>query len=388
MTHLFDVAIVGGGPAGCAAAIRLAVAGLSVLLVEQKHFPRQKLCGEFISPECLTHFNELGVLTEMSGAGGTDLSQTIFFSRSGKSVAIDSEWFGNAESLALGLSRAEMDSLLLKRSRAAGADVREETTATGLVIENDRVVGIKFRDKNGTESQANSKIVIDATGRTRSLARRLDNKREPKTPAEFVAFKAHLRGADLTESACEIYVYNGGYGGCNRVERYLYNLCFIVSAEQTKRLASEPERVMREVLFSNARAAKVLKNAEIVSEWLAVPITRFGRGSLAPADGLIAIGDAAAFIDPFTGSGILLALESGKIAAESVIEHLGRQIDVTEFAAEYVRKYRTAFDRRLRICSMLRHAAFVPLAAETLIAALSLSSGVRRRLARATRSGE
>lgn len=384
MTENFDVAIVGGGPAGCAAAIRLAVAGLKVVLVEQKRFPREKLCGEFISPECLIHFKELGVLLEMSTAGGADLRETIFFSRSGKSVTIDSRWFGNADSLALGLSRAEMDSMLLKRSRAQGADVREETTATGLVFERDRVVGIKLRDKSGIGSQVNSKIVIDATGRSRSLARRLDQKGRAKAPADFVAFKAHLRGADLMPAACEIYVYKGGYGGCNSVEGELYNLCFIASAEQAKSMASDPERVMREVLFANSRASKALADVEIASEWLAVPITRFGRGSLAPANGMLCIGDAAAFIDPFTGSGILLALESGKIAAD-LIARVFESEEIESLAQKYSREYSKAFDSRLRFCSLLRQAAFMPLLAETTISILSLSSSIRRTVARATR---
>src|ERR687887_417265 len=62
----FDVIIVGGGPAGASAAIHLAGRGARVLLAEQKRFPREKLCGEFISPECLEHFARLGVLERMT----------------------------------------------------------------------------------------------------------------------------------------------------------------------------------------------------------------------------------------------------------------------------------------------------------------------------------
>ena len=67
----FDVIIVGGGPAGASAAIHLAARGARVLVAEQKKFPREKLCGEFISPECLEHFARLGVLERMTGAGGS-----------------------------------------------------------------------------------------------------------------------------------------------------------------------------------------------------------------------------------------------------------------------------------------------------------------------------
>ena len=69
----YDVAIVGAGPAGSAAAIRLVLAGKRVVLIEKEKFPRHKLCGEFISPECLTNFDELGVLDSMRVAGGVEI---------------------------------------------------------------------------------------------------------------------------------------------------------------------------------------------------------------------------------------------------------------------------------------------------------------------------
>jgi len=110
---------------------------------------------------------------------------------------------------------------------------------------------------------------------------------------------------------------------------------------------------------------------------------RSGRGELVPANGLISVGDAAAFIDPFTGSGILLALESAKIAASVVADNLN--LDFERLSAAYKKRYAEVFDKRLRVCSMLRHAAFVPFWAEATIAVLGMSVRLRRRIARATR---
>ena len=385
--NAFDVCIVGAGPAGSATAIRLAIAGLSVLLVEQKKFPRDKLCGEFISPECLVHFDELGVLADISSAGGVDLHQTVFYARSGRGMSVKSEWFGQNGSFALGLSRAEMDQRLLRRACEVGVEVRSETVATGLVLERDRVTGVRLKSKDGSETSVTTKVTIDATGRTQALARRLQKSNEQRKRASHVAFKAHLRGAGTAPGTCEIFAYRGGYGGCNPIENDMYNLCFIASSADTRLRGSDAERVMREVVFTNKRAAETLHAARLASEWLAVPIERFGRGELVPASGLLTVGDAAAFVDPFTGSGILLALESARIAADVIAVSLRSESDFAVLAAEYRKKYATVFNTRLRVCSMLRNAAFVPLLADATLSVLKLSSGLRRRIARATRFG-
>src|SRR5213083_535290 len=107
----YDVIIAGGGPAGSSAAIHLATRGARVLLAEQKKFPRAKLCGEFISPECASQFERLGVVDRMLAARPARLTETVFYSRRGRSVNVPSEWFG-AGGVALGLSRAEMDERL------------------------------------------------------------------------------------------------------------------------------------------------------------------------------------------------------------------------------------------------------------------------------------
>ncbi len=381
----FDVAIVGAGPAGSSTAIRLADAGFNVLLVEQKKFPREKLCGEFISPECLTHFAELGVLLEISTAGGTDLLETVFYARNGKNISVKSEWFGSIDSLALGLSRAEMDALLLERARELGVTIYEDTTASGLIIDDKTVTGITLKSKDGGDISIHANLTIDATGRSRSLARCVEISAKDTSRAKHVAFKTHLRGARIEDGACEIYAYHDGYGGCNRVESDLFNLCFIASAEDTKRLGSDAERVMREVVFTNKRAEYAMKNAVVAKPWHAVPIQRFGRGSLVPADGLLTVGDAAAFIDPFTGSGILLALESARIASSAIALSFKKGSDFPFLASDYQRDYSAAFNKRLRICSLLRHVAFIPFWAEMTISALGLNTSLRRRLARATR---
>src|SRR6185369_8181151 len=120
MTIRYDVAIAGAGPAGSAAAIYLATSGFKVLLLEQKNFPRPKLCGEFISPECQTHFEKLGAAAVMEQSAPAKITRTSFYARKGRHVDVPSSFFGG---VALGLSRATMDHNLLERAREVGVEV-------------------------------------------------------------------------------------------------------------------------------------------------------------------------------------------------------------------------------------------------------------------------
>jgi flavin-dependent dehydrogenase len=386
----FDVIIAGGGPAGSSAAIHLAARGARVLLAEQKKFPRAKLCGEFISPECSIHFERLGVADRMLAAGPASLTGTVFYSRRGKSVSVPSAWFSGGGN-ALGLSRAEMDERLLRRALSAGAMVFEDTQVTELLIDDGHVCGVKLRSA-GIDKLYRARVTIDATGRTRALSRRLGRSRNGSQPhrASLVAFKAHLEGANSKPGACEIYFYRGGYGGLSNIENGFSNLCFIASAEDVRACNANAERVVREIVCQNLRARQTLATARARSPWLAVTLESFGRHPVVPAPGLLSIGDAASFIDPFTGSGMLMALESGELAARVVVDSLDAMRageNLTDLETNYRTAYRQNFDRRLLVCSLIRRAAFVPGLAELAIRFFGASERIRRCVTLATRPG-
>lgn len=379
----YDVIVAGGGPAGASAAIHLAREGMRVLLVEQKKFPRAKLCGEFISPECWNHFERLGVANAMKSAGPALLEETVFYSSKGHHVAVPSKWFGGRA--AYGLSRAVMDEVLLRRAQNEGVSVLEGASIAEPIVESGSVAGVRVKTNNGHD-EYRAPVTVDATGRARILSREIDRKlegRNVKRP-NLVAFKAHLRNTRVTPGACEIYFYPGGYGGLSTVESGTSNLCFIIAAEHVKRCDSDPNRVMREFVMKNHRAAHTLQSAELCDEWLSASWERFGRQRPSPAPGLLAIGDSAAFIDPFTGSGMLMAFESGELAAQTIVRQ--QKASFAALADAYTTRYHRTFAPRLRICGLLRRAAFSPRLAELGIAICGTSEWLRNRLARATRN--
>ena len=383
----YDVIIAGAGPAGTSAAIHLAKHDVKVLLLEQKTFPRAKLCGEFISPECIEHFDKLGVEAEMLASSPSEITDTVFYSRYGKRIIVPSKWFGGA--LALGLSRAAMDQNLLARAKRVGVDVLEDVSVTSPIETEKGVLGV--RAKVGlNEREYRGLVTIDATGRSRALARRTrDSHDRHASRSRLVAFKVHLTDTLAAKDVCEIYSYKHGYGGVSTIEEGLSNVCFIIDAVAVKRANSNPEVVVRESVMTNPRAAYTLRSAKPCTDWLSVALESFGRQRPSPVKGLLAIGDSAAFIDPFTGSGMLMALESGELVSSLIVRHrykLESGDGLAELAADYTRAYRERFDSRLRVCRLLRRVAFRPALAQATISMFSVSERFRGWVARSTRS--
>jgi flavin-dependent dehydrogenase len=386
------ILIAGAGPAGASLAIRLAARGFSVCLIERDKFPRHKLCGEFISPECLRHFAELGVLDSMTAAGGERITETVFYAANGKNVRVPSEWFGGAKA-ALSLSRAEMDFRLTEKAKEVGVEFLEETQIVGLLQNDERVCGVKAKNKIGETYEIAANLIVDATGRANILGKLVEKSKNRRSESEIrnpkseirnrlVGFKTHVEHARLEKNRCEIYFFRGGYGGLSGVENDLANHCFLVKAELVKEFHGDADKIVERVIFKNRRAGETLKTAAPVFQWLAVTVDGFGVKNLNPAKNLFSVGDAAAFIDPFTGSGMLMALESAEILADCLTQYCSAP---EQIAASYRIAHRDKFQKRLRVCAFLRRAAFVPSLAEFAISALSRSRAARMFLARATR---
>lgn len=382
------VVIVGAGPAGSSLAIRLAMKDFDVVLIERETFPRQKLCGEFISPECFRHFDEIGVKPTMFALGGDRIEETRFYSPTGRSVGVPTSWFGSGE-FALSLSRSAMDLELLNKARSAGVTVHEGARAVGVMLDGNRIDSVAVKTPDGDKDAVAGDLFVDASGRSGVLSdliekQRPDGPEYKKRKPELVAFKNHFRGVRSKPGVCEIYFFEGGYGGLSHIENGLANFCFIVKANIAKEFIGKSNRGVEFACVGNTRARETLANASALGEWLAVPIAEFGRKRSVETENLISVGDAQAFIDPFTGSGMLMALESAELAANLLVNG-GPETAV--FRDRYGEDHRKTFGRRLWSSSILRLAAFNPRYAAFAIFAAGLSARVRELAARATRRG-
>jgi len=372
------ITIVGAGPAGASLAIRLCRSGYRVRLIEKDKFPREKLCGEFISPECFRHFDELGVSERLQARGGDRIAETRFYGRGGRCVSVPTSWFGHGP-YALSLSRAEMDLELLNSARLAGAEVIEGARVVSAAVERGRIASIEVRLIDGTRRSVAGGLFVDATGRGGALSRLVRGpERRPSGPDGLVGIKAHLDKVRPEDGVCEIYFFKGGYGGLSHVEDGKANFCFLVSAKTARSFIGKTNDLFSSILRQNERAGYRMSSAVPLHDWLAVSVTEFGLRGRQEVENLIAVGDAGAFIDPFTGSGMLMALESSELLASCIAAE-----SLESFASERSRLFRP----RLFISGILRRAAFMPAAASAAIAAASVSSHIRERLARSTRHG-
>ena len=142
------------------------------------------------------------------------LSETVFYSSRGQHVTVPSSWFGGPA--ALGLSRAVMDDVLLRRAQQCGVNVLEGATIHEPIISQNKVLGVRLK-LDGQEHEYHAPLTIDATGRARILTRKLHTE-ERRSKPKLIAFKVHLRNTRVAPNACEIYFYPGGYGGLSTIE--------------------------------------------------------------------------------------------------------------------------------------------------------------------------
>ena len=151
-----DVAVVGAGPAGTAAAILLAERGLTVVLLDRAGFLRPKVCGEYLSPQAARLLDRLGVLKDVDAAGAPPLRGMRLVAPDGTALCgaypTAGPWRGYRDH-AMAIPREVLDRILLERARSLPVEVRERHRVTGLIIEDDHVTGIEAAESVPTSRE-------------------------------------------------------------------------------------------------------------------------------------------------------------------------------------------------------------------------------------------
>jgi flavin-dependent dehydrogenase len=176
-----DVVVVGGGPAGSAVACLLAQRGHDVLLLDAARFPRDKVCGEGVSPEAWRLLDAMGAADRVRSLSPHPLRGMQLVSPDG--TAFRGEYRGR-DRLGFAVRRLSLDEALLDVARAAGVEVREGVRVSGLLREGDAVAGV-LAQAGGEERTTRARVTVGADGRRSVVARRLGLLREHPTMRRF-----------------------------------------------------------------------------------------------------------------------------------------------------------------------------------------------------------
>lgn len=321
---MYDVIVVGAGPAGASAARRCAQLGLNTLLLDRAIFPRDKLCGGAVSTMALSHLDfELPaevIEREIYGA-------RLCFGPSFTEVKRPAR-------LAVTVSRAPFDHFLLKQAEAAGAKVLEGRAVTGLVQE---AQGIEVR---AGSDKFSGQAVIGCDGFNSVVARYV---RRPHTKAEYgTCVEVYIPAEDeaidrYLQGTIHVHLgpVRGGYGWVFPHKGY-----FAVGIGGEARYLANPKRRLEDFLASLAFTTDAKRRG--------FPVPAGGVARQTIADRILLAGDAAGFVDPFTGEGIAFAIRSGQLAGETVAQSIQRGNLTRQALSPYAGRCRREFGESLR----------------------------------------
>jgi len=334
------IVVVGAGPAGAAASYFLARAGLCPLLVDRAEFPRDKVCGDAVSPRALGVVEAMGALAEVVSLGFR-AEEALLVSPDGRSATAAIPRPPGLPGYVVTVPRFRLDHVLKRRAVEAGARFRR-ARAAGLVRDKGRVAGVRTEDGAVVEAD----LVILATGAATPLVREAGLL--PDGPPLGMAARRYFE--DVADLSARIEIFFDG------VDLPGYAWVF-PSAPRAANVgigsfgasSRAPARALDDLIERHPRLHAALDGARATGPARGFPI----RIGLPPArltrPGVLVAGEAAGLVNPLTGEGIDYALESGRLAAEAIA--------ACRDADGALARYDAAARRRFRRLFLVLHAA-------------------------------
>jgi flavin-dependent dehydrogenase len=348
MTSDCDLLVVGGGPAGSTIATLAARRGASVVVIERARFPRDKVCGEFLSAEGCRVLERLGLLDVLVSSGGVWTGSCRITDSKGARIDARLPDLGATGRDGLGISRQLLDPVLLDHARSQGAEVLMRHDAYHPIMEAGTVRGFRVRrvGLDDPDLEIRARLVVAADGRRSVLARRLHpDSCDPTTssPSSWFGLKVHLTAeAARLEGRVELHLFDGGYVGLGAVEGRRINLCLLATLRALRACGGSPDRLLRERVMANTAVREAVGDAPACGRWQSVGPLRWGPRR-PEAHGAFFLGDAAGTIDPFSGEGMSNAMRSAEVAVPHVMSALerGGPDDETRraYATDWVRTF-------------------------------------------------
>lgn len=344
MNRNFEIIVVGGGPAGAAAATLLARAGRRVALVDVAHFPRQKVCGEYLSAAAweLLETMQLGPTRAL----GVELTRMRLDTPSGRGVGADYDFEPARRPAAL--SRWKLDALLVGTACAAGVELYSGYRVRTVRAAAGRVTGVDCSAVRDPEEHLElaAPLVVAADGRRSKVVQ--ETGRRTVRSSGVVGFKRHVRPPDMKayEGVLSMYAEAGGYVGVCPTELGTLNICGLIPQARLQAAHGDFARAMNAWIGPNSPLRPLVEMpAEQDEAWHTMPdvARQWARPEL---EGVVYVGDAMGTIEPLAGQGMTMALAGARLLAKSILRADGRPITRDE-QRRYAAAWHSTFDRRI-----------------------------------------
>lgn len=336
-----DVAVAGGGPAGAACALALARAGLEVTLIERAVFPRRKICGEYLNGGAVAALDRLGlgpaVRARASALRGVRLVPP-------RAPAVELP-FGHG---ALACDRTVLDALILDAAVEAGVTL-VRGRVEDVLREGGRVAGLLVRRDDGASAPVRARWTVGADGCGSVVARRAGLSRRSSGAARF-AVGGHYRGFGDLDGFVEMYVGAGAYFALNPLGAGLTNVMVVVPKAALAAWSADVDEGVAGKAAELGRGHRSFAAAQRSGPRAAIgPLAHAVRAVAAP--GVLLAGDAAGFLNPFTGQGVFLALTSAENAARAIVALTRGEASEERAFARYADERSADFAARKRLSS-------------------------------------
>jgi geranylgeranyl reductase family protein len=349
----YHTIVVGAGPGGSAAAAFLAQKGWRVLLIDKATFPRDKVCGDFISPRSLRVLQALGCSHAIERAAPNRLNAASLYLNGEKITAGKIPQVGNLPDYGYTLPRLRFDEIVFRQAQASGVETIEACEVKDLTFSKTGVEVIA--QKEGKPYRFNSRLLIGADGAHSTVARILGAPVH-NSKNTIIALRAYFDGVRGDSQQADLFFdasYFPGYAWIFPLGNGRANVGLGMAQDVYKNHDINLRQRMLDWIEYDPIARQRLEGARMDGRITGWPLNTYRSSGGNFFERVLLIGDAASFVDPINGEGIHTALESARIAAQVADEALKADDFSSAFLARYEKEWRAAFDLDLRTADFI-----------------------------------
>ena len=334
---MYDLVIVGAGPAGCTAALFAHKHGLKTILLDKSVFPRDKVCGDALSGKSVRMLRELNLLDNVGELDGAEINRITFGSPKNNVFDVNLKAMDNNDQIKKGfvIPRKIFDNFLFEKAGEI-TETKQGFSVHELIVEKNYVVGVKGKSNHGTEEEIRAPLILGADGPASIVSRKL-GMYDLDMDHTSVAIRCYFKGVSGLTDQIELHYVkelNPGYFWLFPAGNGIANIGLGLSKNDAKQENRTLRQILDQLIESDYFKDRFVnaKKIEKPVGWN-LPLGSIHRKNY--GNGFLLLGDAAGLVDPFTGEGIGNAMVSGKYA----IQVANKCHEVGDYSESFLAEY-------------------------------------------------